>query len=88
MKKKLLFVLAASLLLIGCVFAASKKSAKGTDTSVVQEIALDKLEHRTNDDAAPIVYFTRDIIFFEFKTTGNWNCHGTFFIKQIKIGNF
>ena len=61
MKKKLLFVLAASLLLIGCVFAASKKSAKGTDTSVVQEIALDKLEHRTNDDAAPVVYFTRDI---------------------------
>lgn len=62
MKKKLLFVFAASLLVIGVAFAISKKTGKKpTDTPVVQEIALDKLEHRTNDEAAPVVYFTRDI---------------------------
>ena len=61
MKKKLIFFLAASLLLIGCIFAASKKTTKDTDTSVIQEIDISKLEHRTNDEAAPVVYFIRDI---------------------------
>ena len=62
MKKKLLFLVGFSLLVISCTFAASKKKAKGaSDTSVVQKIALDKLEHRTNDESAPVVYFTRDI---------------------------
>ncbi len=62
MNKKLLFILTAFLLIIGCAFAVSKKSSKATkDTSIVQEIALDKLEHRTDDETAPIVYFTRDI---------------------------
>ena len=62
MKRKLLFFVVSSLLVIGFAFAASKRTGKGvTDTSVVQDIALDKLEHCTNDEAAPIVYFTRDI---------------------------
>ena len=62
MKRKLLFFVVSSLLVIGFAFAASKRTGKGvTDTSVVQDIVLDKLEHCTNDEAAPIVYFTRDI---------------------------
>ena len=52
MKRKLLFFVVSSLLVIGFAFAASKRTGKGiTDTSVVQDIALDKLEHRTNDEA-------------------------------------
>ena len=61
MKKKLLFVFVASLLLIGFVFAASKKTSAGTDTSVIQQIDISKLEHRTQEESAPVVYFIRDI---------------------------
>ena len=61
MKRKILFIFAASLVLISCVFAVSKKADISTDTSFVQKLPLDKLEHRTNDESAPLVYFTRDI---------------------------
>ena len=62
MKKKILIVISAILVLTGVVFAASKsKATASNDTSVIQLIDISKLEHRTQDESAPVVYFIRDI---------------------------
>ncbi len=63
--KKQLFIIAAVLLLSGGVFAAGKstKVSKTTqnDTSIIQQIDLDNLEHRTSNTQAPVVYFISDV---------------------------
>lgn len=68
MRTKSFFATAAVLLLLSLATAAAlfAKGASSRRTaadapSVVQQIALDKLAHRTDDEAAPLVYFTRDI---------------------------
>ena len=56
MKKKILIVISAILVLTGVVFAASKsKATASNDTSVIQQIDISKLEHRTQDENAPVV---------------------------------
>lgn len=62
MKRKIFFVFAASVFIIGCAFAAPKKTqdSKG-ELSVIQKIDVSKLPHRTDDKNAPVVYFIRDI---------------------------
>ena len=62
--KKALSIFAA-ILLLGGLFAAGK-SAKASktdrdDTSIIQQIDLEKLEHRTDDSKAPVVYFISDV---------------------------
>ncbi len=63
--KKQLFIIAAVLLLSIGVFAAGKsaKVSKTTqnDTSIIQQIDLDNLEHRTSNTQAPVVYFISDV---------------------------
>lgn len=62
---KKIFSIIAAFLLAGGVFAAgnSAKSSKSTkdDTSIIQQINLDKLEHRTSDTKAPVVFFISDV---------------------------
>lgn len=64
MKRKILIAAAAFALVLGCAFAAGRASdsvaAKG-DTSVVQQIDVSNLPHKTDDKNAPVVYFIRDI---------------------------
>lgn len=62
---KKIFSIIAAFLLAGGVFAAgnSAKPSKSTkdDTSIIQQINLDKLEHRTSDTKAPVVFFISDV---------------------------
>ena len=62
---KKIFSIIAAFLLAGEVFAAgnSAKPSKSTkdDTSIIQQINLDKLEHRTSDTKAPVVFFISDV---------------------------
>ena len=63
--KKALLIISAILLLLGGLFAAGKsaKTSKTAqnDTSIIQQIDLEKLEHRTGDTKAPVVYFISDV---------------------------
>lgn len=62
---KKIFSIIAAFLLAGGVFAAgnSAKPSKSTkdDTSIIQQINLDKLEHRTSDTKVPVVFFISDV---------------------------
>ena len=62
---KKIFSIIAAFLFAGGVFAAgnSAKPSKSTkdDTSIIQQINLDKLEHRTSDTKAPVVFFISDV---------------------------
>lgn len=64
-QKKLIFVALAAVLLIGCVFAAGKKSKSKTaalpenaSTATTKDGAL---PHQTDDPNAPVVYFIKEI---------------------------
>ena len=61
MKKKI-FVFISLFAVLGCVFAqdnADKDAA--SDLSIVQTIDFSALAHKTDDENAPIVYYTKDI---------------------------
>ena len=57
MKKRLL-ILIALFGIMWCVFAQSNNAK---DLSVVQTIDFSVLAHKTDDESAPIVYYTKDI---------------------------
>ena len=63
--KKSLLIISAVILLLGGLFAAGKSTKASTtvrdDTSIIQQIDLEKLEHRTDDSKAPVVYFISDV---------------------------
>lgn len=75
MKKRILFVPLALLLILFSAYASGKKYANSraanssvvssavnlNDLSVIQQIDISNLPHRTSDESAPVVYFIRDI---------------------------
>ena len=58
--KKIICVFIAIFAVLGCGFAQNK-TVKGDDLSIVQSVDMTTLPHRTDDESAPIVYFTKDI---------------------------
>ncbi|MBP5450072.1 MAG: DUF362 domain-containing protein, partial [Spirochaetales bacterium] len=58
--KKIICVFIALFAVLGCGFAQNK-TVKGDDLSIVQSVDMTTLPHRTDDESAPIVYFTKDI---------------------------
>lgn len=63
MKRKIFVIALAFVIFVSCSFAqnrSSKSSAKN-DTSVIQQVDISNLSHKTDDKNAPIVYFIRDV---------------------------
>lgn len=67
MKRRILVITAVLAVIAGCAFAAGRSSRSSSlaeaknDTSVIQQVDVSELPHKTNDESAPVVYFIRDI---------------------------
>lgn len=88
MKKKILIIAISFAVITGCSFAASHSSKPNSsaqnDTSVIQQIDVSNLPHKTNDENVPIVYFIRDISAASMLKAYNalgWNASGKTGVK-------
>lgn len=86
MKRKIFIISVIFVIFASCTFAqnrSSKSSAKN-DTSIIQQVDISNLPHKTDDKNAPIVYFIRDVSSASMLKVYNalgWNATGKTGVK-------